>query len=83
MLNIEIGGTSPGTGYDQLVITGTATLGGTLNVSLINGFTPASGDTFQILTFASRGGSTFAATNIDPRFGPVTYNAMDMTLVAN
>ena len=41
-LNVDVGGTGPGTGFDQLNIAGRATLGGTLNVSLINGFKPTS-----------------------------------------
>jgi hypothetical protein len=54
----EIGGTTPGTEYDQVVVNGTATIGnatntrGNLTVSLINGYapTPASYDTsFEIL----------------------------------
>ncbi|HXV85301.1 MAG TPA: hypothetical protein VD793_01310, partial [Gemmatimonadales bacterium] len=49
-LSIELGGTTPGTGYDQLAISGGATLGGTLNVTLINAFVPA-GFTFNILTY--------------------------------
>ncbi len=49
-LNIELGGTAVGTGHDQLQVTGTASLGGALNVSLINGFLPATGNGFTILT---------------------------------
>jgi hypothetical protein len=49
VLNIEIGGAEPGTGYDQLRVVGTATLGGTLNVKLINGFQPRLGDVFEII----------------------------------
>ena len=57
-LNIELGGTTPGTQYDRLVdSTGTVSLNGALNVSLINGFTPALGDTFTVLTFPSRTGT--------------------------
>ncbi len=52
-LDIDIGGTTAGSQYDQLAVSGTATLGGTVNVSLINGFQPALGNTFQPLTFAS------------------------------
>jgi hypothetical protein len=61
-LNMEIGGTAPGTEYDQLRVNGTATLGGTLNVSLINGFRPAVGDIFQIIAPNAFAGS-FAAIN--------------------
>jgi hypothetical protein len=67
-LDIELGGTSPGTSYDQLAITNAATLGGTLNISLIDGFTPAPGDIFNLITFASHTGS-FAAVNL-PELGP-------------
>ena len=49
VLNIEIGGAEPGTGYDQLRVVGTATLGGTLNLKLINGFQPRLGDVFEII----------------------------------
>ncbi len=40
-LNVELGGTTAGSQYDELVVSGTAMLGGTVNVSLINGFQPA------------------------------------------
>jgi T5SS/PEP-CTERM-associated repeat protein len=52
-LNIEIGGTSAGTGFDQVQVSGAAILGGALNVRLIDGFTPSVGQTFRILTAAS------------------------------
>jgi hypothetical protein len=55
-LLIELGGFAAGTNYSQLEISGQASLAGTLQVSLINGFTPNVGDTFQILTFGSSTG---------------------------
>jgi len=55
-LNIELGGLTAGTQFDQLQITGTAALAGTLNATLINGYSPAANDTFQIMTFASSTG---------------------------
>jgi T5SS/PEP-CTERM-associated repeat protein len=58
VLNIEIGGASPGAGgYDQLAVSGTATLGGTLNLSLVNGFRPTVGQTFNIITSSSEAGN--------------------------
>jgi hypothetical protein len=82
VLNIEIGGSNAGTDFDQLAIGGTANLDGTLNVSLINNFTPMSGDSFQVLTFATLNG-TFASTNLDPAFSnPPTYDATDVTVQA-
>ena len=50
---MEVGGATAGTGFDLLAVTGTATLDGTLNLRLINGFTPFNGETFEILS--SRG----------------------------
>jgi hypothetical protein len=61
-LNIEIGGTTPASGYDQLNISGSATLDGTLNVSLINGFVPAINNQFAIMNYASKSG-TFSTIN--------------------
>lgn len=54
MLQIEIGGLVTGTEFDQLSVTGNATLGGKLNVRLTDGFVPGVGDTFTIMTFDSR-----------------------------
>ena len=61
-LNSEIGGTTVSTEYDQLAVSGTATLDGTLNVTLINSFTPSDGDRFDAITFASSSGD-FATNN--------------------
>lgn len=58
-LDVELGGTVAGSGYDQVNAGGAATLGGTLALSLIDGFTPAPCDTFDVLTAPSRSG-TFA-----------------------
>jgi RHS repeat-associated protein len=62
VLNIEIGGTTIGTQFDQLDIQGSATLDGTLNITLINGFGPAFGQTFPIMSFASSTGA-FSTVN--------------------
>jgi titin len=80
-LTIRIGGMAAGTGYDQLVIGGTAMLDGTLTVSLI-GYTPKSGDTFQILLF-SASSTTFATVNVDLTiFNVPSYDPQDVTLQA-
>jgi hypothetical protein len=62
-LAIELGGLLPGSQHDQLAITGSATLDGALNVSLINGFVPADNNTFKIMQSGSVSG-TFATVNI-------------------
>ena len=48
---VELGGLTAGSEFDQLAVTGSATIdGGTLSLSLINAFPPVLGNTFQILT---------------------------------
>jgi predicted outer membrane repeat protein len=49
VLTMELGGTAPGTDYDHLNITGSAKLGGAVVVTLVNGFTPAPGNTFDLI----------------------------------
>jgi len=56
-LDIDLGGTTADSQYDQLAISGTATLGGQLDISVINSFQPTLGNTFQVLTFASSSGN--------------------------
>ncbi len=53
MLNIELGGTNPGSEHDQLQITGIANLGGILDVARLNDFIPGQGDRFVVLTYNS------------------------------
>jgi len=64
VLDISIGGTTPGSQYDQLNVTNSnsAKVNGTLNLSLINGFVPAIGTTFDILNASSVSG-TFSTVN--------------------
>jgi hypothetical protein len=63
--NTEVGGLTVGTEYDRLASTGAASLNGTLNVSLIGGYEPDIGDSFTIMTFASRTGDFSAITGTD------------------
>jgi hypothetical protein len=63
-LDIELGGTTPGAGYDQLVVGNAATLDGAIDVDLVNGFAPLVGEQFDVLTRAS-GSGTFSATLSD------------------
>ncbi len=52
-LHVDLQGTS----YDWLEVTGAASLDGTVEVSLLGGYQPAAGDSFQFLTSASRTGT--------------------------
>ena len=66
-LEIEIDGTSPGTGYDQLASTGVVELGGTLDVLFPeqNGYIPTVGDQFDIITSLDNAISgTFSVENL-------------------
>jgi hypothetical protein len=83
-LGLSLAGTAPGTGYSQLVVSGNAALGETLSINLANGFDPPVGQSFVIMTFASRTG-TFDTVN-GLAIGPkkefrLDYNANDLTLV--
>ena len=54
-LIMELGGDVPGTGYDQLDISGLATLNGTLDVELLNGFSPSLGESFTLFSGRTTG----------------------------
>jgi hypothetical protein len=77
VLNIEIGGNTTGTQFDQLAVTGIAALNGTLNVNFINGFAPTTGS-WAILTYASHTG-TFSTTHIPSPF-TIHYNLANATI---
>jgi hypothetical protein len=62
-LNGFVGGTTVGTQYSQLKVTGAASLGGTLTVALASGFTPTLGSTFTVLT-ANSVAATFSNSTI-------------------
>lgn len=62
-LDMEIAGLTPGAQYDQLIVLGTATLDGTLNIVQYDGFVPQDGTNFQLINFYSIAGG-FARTNL-------------------
>jgi outer membrane autotransporter protein len=74
VLQMELGGLTPGSGFDRLVVNGHATLAGTLNVTLVNGFTPSVGDTFSLLSYTSRSGS-FSTINLPALPKPLALTA--------
>ena len=59
---VFLGGLTAGTQYSQLNVSGTASLSGALDVAFINGFTPALGNQFTVLTASSVTG-TFSSIN--------------------
>lgn len=60
-LQIELGGITPGTGYDQVVVSGTANLGGTLDVRQFGAFVSPPSATFQVVRAGTVNG-TFTNT---------------------
>ncbi len=78
-LVMELGGTSGGSEYDQLEVAGALTLDGTLQVSLIDGFAPGVGDTFDILDFNVAGlGGEFDAIELPELTGRKTWRTLDL-----
>ncbi len=86
VLEVEIGGTVAGTGYDQLDATTTASLGGTLDIKTLSGFVPSPGSAFTILQCGAtdcRSGEFAAVQGTTPggnREYQVQYNARDVVL---
>lgn len=90
ILNIEIAGTSPDLEYDRLQIHtagaggGVAHLGGTVAVSLLDGFMPQPGDQFEILTAGGGivGGflSGFNLPALDDAFWSIGFGLNSITL---
>jgi len=54
---IEIGGLIPGAQHDRIDVSGDVVLGGTLELTLIDGFAPQAGNRFEILRFGTRTGA--------------------------
>ncbi|HMX16162.1 MAG TPA: hypothetical protein PKD29_04860, partial [Rhodocyclaceae bacterium] len=65
-INLEIGGTGAGS-YDVLAVSGTATLGGTLNVATLGAYTPVPADSVNGITAAGFIGD-FAVKNLPASF---------------
>jgi hypothetical protein len=75
LLAIDLDGTTAGDDYDQLVVTGSATLGGKLQLRHGTGFSPSVGTSFTVLTAASVTG-TFATVEVPNDYTySVAYNA--------
>jgi hypothetical protein len=63
--NDDIGGPNVGTQYDQLTISGSASISGTVNVNLINNYLPPPGSRFDGLLVPSLGfGATINGLNL-------------------
>jgi filamentous hemagglutinin family protein len=75
-LNIELGGTVAGTGYDRLSVAGNATLDGTVFVTIPGAFAPGTGDLFDFMTIGGIRSGSFATTTLPTGYtGNVSYPA--------
>ncbi|HVZ93447.1 MAG TPA: hypothetical protein VG797_02950 [Phycisphaerales bacterium] len=80
-LGIELAGSAAGQ-FDQLRVSGAANLDGVINVSFLNDYVPAVGDTFLVLTFASRTGAFDGVVSANPGIAfDVIYNTTNATLI--
>jgi hypothetical protein len=85
--DIELAGTTKGSNYDSLTVAGNVSLGGTLNVLLIDGFTPAAGQSFNIMSAAGGITGAFDSTNLPTLAGGlslgITYtpNAINLSVI--
>lgn len=90
--DFEVGGTDPGTGYDQTKVTGTVNLGnGTLKVVLYQSFAPVKGQSYVIIdndaadavtgTFKDLAeGATFVSDNVTYKVSYVGGDGNDVVL---
>jgi hypothetical protein len=85
-IRLRLGGTTAGTQHDQLRAQHTVEFGGTLRVSLKDGFVPQSGQTFTLMTYANRAGE-FDTLDLPPLpfnlSWDVQYNATALRLVVS
>jgi hypothetical protein len=80
VVNIELAGTTPTSGFDWIEVGGTATLAGTLNVSQIGGFSAPAGSSFPVLQFASSTGAFSASSSVIPSNLTVSYTPINVVL---
>ena len=83
-LLLEIGGTTSGTDYDVLNLNGASDLRGTIEVQLINGYSPAAGEQFTLITsnatITDSGVSITLPTLPTDRIWSVTLDATSLVL---
>ncbi|MBX9582848.1 MAG: right-handed parallel beta-helix repeat-containing protein [Gemmataceae bacterium] len=79
-LAVELNGTTAGTQYDQIAVTGTATLGNA-NLTATLGYTPTAGTTYTVIDGGTRSG-TFGVTTVNAGAAVLTvsYTANDALL---
>lgn len=84
-LTVALQSADPAAGYDRLQVGGLATLSGTLTVERPTGFTPASGESFPVVSYLARTGQFATIAGLDLGNGSELtplYSAASLTLQA-
>ena len=84
-LFVEMEGNSPGTGFDQLNVSGAVNLAGVLAVNVFNDFIPVAGSQFEFISGATRNGEFNSASGLTLSTGgqlSVIYNESSALLRA-
>src|SRR5262249_27317518 len=76
-LDLQLGGTAPGSQYDAIVSSGNLSLGGKLIISLINGFAPSAGNSFDLFDWNSLAG-TFSTVQLPALAGGLSWNTSQL-----
>ena len=63
LLSVNLAGAAPGSGYDQILVSGAVTLGGNLRVTLANGLTPTLDESFTLIDQTGTGTTTGTFAN--------------------
>ncbi len=80
ILEIELGGTDAGAGHDVLDVARNLTVDGTLNVSLIHGFVPQAGDSFDILDWGFSLFGSFSTMNLPSLAGDLDWDTSNLLI---
>ena len=75
-LILEVAGTQPSSGYDQLDISGLATLNGALDVTYLNGFSPSAGENFDL--FNGRTTGSFSSISLPVLSNGLSWNTSNL-----
>jgi len=80
-LEIELAGLAQGAGYDFIDVSGLAALDGTLEVSLLGGFKPSLGASFEIMRWGSRLGAFDSILGLQGEHFALAASYTDSSLV--
>jgi hypothetical protein len=75
-LIMQLAGTAPGSEYDQMDISSLATLNGTLDVNLTNGFSPSDGQSFDLFNGPTIG--SFEQINLPTLGSGLSWNTSNL-----